>query len=153
MKNWRQILSWKTSVCDQLQYFPFVGSELAAGGELLHAFFWNNKKDFDTRGYAMYGVRETDDWDTPASIEPFVAVNRWGYVISKRELNFGNEEYIDTRIEMRKLMNVEEFNDWEAIVNAAEDDYVNAEVTELFNGNAEANDKILKQYFEVNHAG
>lgn len=37
-------------------------------------------------GYKFYGIRHTDDdFDEPATIEPFVVCNRWG-VIGFREL-------------------------------------------------------------------
>lgn len=39
-------------------------------------------------GYKFYGIRHTDDdLDEPATIEPFVVVNRWGVIGFKELLN------------------------------------------------------------------
>ena len=47
----------------------------------------------------MYHLRDSDNGDAFATLEPKVAVNFGGSVILKEELDFGSNDYIDIRSE------------------------------------------------------
>ncbi len=54
-----------------------------------------------------YGIRHVDgDWGTPATIEPFVAVNFWGTLISTNSLSdlFKTADYYDLEPEQVSVL-------------------------------------------------
>ena len=52
----------------------------------------------------MYHLRhDEDDWTSPISIEPFVAVNLFGTIFMKDPINFGSSTFVDVeQFEIKK---------------------------------------------------
>ena len=71
-------------------------------------------KNFNVReGLHLYGIRHSDDdWGKPITIEKFVLVNRYGYIVSKQPLdkiiNSGRLEYKLNDDERNEIFNRED---------------------------------------------